>query len=229
MGFWKSLKKIGKKVFKVGNTFLGSGIGGAVTSLGGSLISSALSGKRAKAQRGWQEDMRGTSYQATMKDMRAAGLNPVLAYKQGAMGAGQGAQAQTPDFGASIATGRQAGSVSGLRKEQLALARQQRTNLIQEYESKMGTAREGKVLYDYLGTERGREMWRRNKEALTAPRAASEMWNAISGPGKDWFKDFDRGREHGYENPKDWEAFFDKWRKLIPPGVPYGGSGGRKK
>lgn len=41
-----------------------------------------------------------TAYQRTMKDMRLAGLNPILAYRQGATQAGQGAMAQTfnPDL-----------------------------------------------------------------------------------------------------------------------------------
>ena len=49
----------------------------------------------AKAQRDWQEHMAGTAYQRTMKDMQAAGLNPILAAFNGATGAGSGAAAST--------------------------------------------------------------------------------------------------------------------------------------
>lgn len=49
----------------------------------------------AKAQRDWQEYMTGTAYQRTMKDMKTAGLNPILAAQNGATGFGTGASAST--------------------------------------------------------------------------------------------------------------------------------------
>ena len=49
----------------------------------------------AKMQRDWQEHMASTAYQRTMKDMKEAGLNPILAAFNGATGAGTGAAAST--------------------------------------------------------------------------------------------------------------------------------------
>lgn len=40
--------------------------------------------KEAELARNWQKAMRGTAYQDTMKDMKAAGLNPILAAMNGA-------------------------------------------------------------------------------------------------------------------------------------------------
>ena len=47
----------------------------------------------AAAQREWTRTMRQTAYQDTMKDMKAAGLNPILAASRGATASGSGATA----------------------------------------------------------------------------------------------------------------------------------------
>lgn len=50
---------------------------------------------QAREQRDWQEHMRATAYQATVKDMIAAGINPILAAQLGATSAGSGATASS--------------------------------------------------------------------------------------------------------------------------------------
>lgn len=74
----------------------------------------------AQKQRDWQEQMSATAYQRTMEDMRKAGLNPILAYSNGATGAGSGATASiTGGTGSSAAgvmgnaTGSTVGSYQG--------------------------------------------------------------------------------------------------------------------
>jgi len=54
--------------------------------------------------------MRGSAYQATMEDMRKAGLNPILAYQRGPTPSGQGSVAKMPDFGQVMSMGMQAGA-----------------------------------------------------------------------------------------------------------------------
>lgn len=100
----------------IGGFFLGGGPQGAAigSSLGGA-IDGATSSNGAKAQndansaeaararefnaqeaqknRDFQERMRQTSYQTAITDMKAAGLNPMLAYTQGGSGTPSGATA----------------------------------------------------------------------------------------------------------------------------------------
>lgn len=51
----------------------------------------AFSADQARRQMEFQERMSNTSYQRAMADMKAAGLNPILAYQQGGAGTPQGA------------------------------------------------------------------------------------------------------------------------------------------
>lgn len=70
-------------------------MGGA--SLAGGLMGNAGNAKQAQKNRDFQEHMSNTAYQRGMADMKAAGLNPILAaYKGGASTPG-GAQAQVTD------------------------------------------------------------------------------------------------------------------------------------
>ncbi len=84
-------------------------------SLGGAIISGAFSDEQAKQQRKFVLMMASTAYQRTMTDMKAAGLNPILAYKTGPVSAGSASMAMTPDFAQALTTGAKAGTEVALR------------------------------------------------------------------------------------------------------------------
>jgi hypothetical protein len=82
-------------------SIIGAGIGAAASLLGGNKRNEANSAQaaanrdfqaaQAKQQMDFQERMRATQYQTTVADLKASGLNPMLAYSQGGAGTPQGA------------------------------------------------------------------------------------------------------------------------------------------
>lgn len=100
---------------------------GGVTSAAGALYANQEAKRAAKRQMEFQAQMSNTGYQRAMQDMKAAGLNPILAGKLGAASSPGGAMYQPGNIGQAfvqgvggVASAQQSLSSAGLASEQTA-------------------------------------------------------------------------------------------------------------
>ncbi len=96
---------------------------GAAAAIAGGVLGARGQRKEASKLRDWQAQQYAQRYQVTMNDMRAAGLNPMLAYSQGPGQAPSGTAGNIGDYG-----GGAAGNViaqGGIRNAQEKQSREQ--------------------------------------------------------------------------------------------------------
>lgn len=109
----------------------GAAIMGGAQLLGG-YEANRRGASNVRDQIAFQERMSNTSYQRAMADMKAAGINPILAYKQGGASTPTGAAFKPDNITSGLTQAYSAANTANLQGQQAALSKAQQGKVITE-------------------------------------------------------------------------------------------------
>lgn len=152
---------------------------GAAITAGGAIIGgiASLFGKKSAAKKAYKRKrkLRRSAYQDTRYDMERAGLNPILAYKQGATSASPVEMAQVPDFGEALTRGAQAGVATAKEKREAETATPLRKSQEELYAEQLENARKQGRLFD--------QQWQQGQATAKASQILNAWYDAPDGDG----------------------------------------------
>lgn len=148
MGLFDSIGKLAGGIFDAGKSILGS-VGGSVIGglfgQSGQESANEANAQQAELNRQFQERMSSTAYQRAVKDLKAAGLNPMLAYSQGGASTPAGSTATFYNEKADLARGFQAAPQNAMAIAQTSNLRAQTEKAAAEADLASAQAQEARA------------------------------------------------------------------------------------